>query len=113
MVIIVSRTEDASTNEVMDWLSYYGEQVVRINENASISNLTVEINNINHTIRFKVGDITVDLTSVKSFWFRRGGIHFQKILIKNCNSELTQSINTHLENENLEGISRFLFEPNK
>lgn len=83
----------------MDWLSYYGEQVVRINENASISNLTVEINNINHTIRFKVGDITVDLTSVKSFWFRRGGIHFQKILIKNCNSELTQSINTHLENE--------------
>ena len=47
MVIIVSRTEDASTNEVMDWLSYYGEQVVRINENASISNLTVEINNIN------------------------------------------------------------------
>ena len=99
MVIIVSRTEDASTNEVMDWLSYYGEQVVRINENASISNLTVEINNINHTIRFKVGDITVDLTSVKSFWFRRGGIHFQKILTKNCTSELTQSINTHLENE--------------
>ena len=47
MVIIVLRTEDASTNEVMDWLSYYGEQVVRINENASISNLTVEINNIN------------------------------------------------------------------
>lgn len=46
MVIIVSRTEDASTNEVMDWLSYYGEQVVRINENASISNLTVEINNL-------------------------------------------------------------------
>lgn len=77
MVVIFSHDNDFSTCEVIDWLTFYKIQFIKINssEIASLKKLSFEGDLI-----LKVGNTEIDLKDVTAFWFRKGGLnlHYSK-----------------------------------
>ena len=76
MILILSSKFDQSTNSVIDWLNYMGEDVVRLNkdDNRYIFNaLDSKGIYFTDTISNKV----VNLLEAKSCWWRRTGVGFR------------------------------------
>lgn len=69
MVLIISEEADYSTNVVIDWLLFYNEKFVRINEE---DNLNVDFNGTD--IVFKKDDCSFSFNEIKSVWYRRGDL---------------------------------------
>ena len=82
MHVIVTSADDQSTNQVMDWLLHFDEQVVRINPQD-----TLEMNNMqllngvadySITVHKENGTIAqIQSSEVQSFWYRRGCFRFE------------------------------------
>lgn len=82
MLWIISSEDDGSTNQVIDWLTYYGKKFVRTNETDKIISVDMELGR-----RFLLvfqrtnGDVyEVDVEKIKSYWYRRGEIKIGDIV---------------------------------
>lgn len=93
MIIIQTSANDASTQSVIQWLSFFGEDFLRLDDNTF-----VEIKRLdrNHVILLLNGE-EVDFNKIKSFWYRRGHFFLRKENEKN-------SLNIFLKKENEEAF---------
>lgn len=112
MIIILSVNGDSSTNEVISWLNYFRAPWIRINEDDHISfeRLAYKNNKIT-AFRLRVNNDLVDLTTVKSYWYRRGGLNNskqRKRRPKFSDSAVQENINVYLEEE-IDNVFNFVY----
>lgn len=112
MILIISRTEDLSTDYCVEWFRYLGVDVKRINENSSL-NLLQKIVPKDETVQIKLEISSVDLNEISFVWFRRGHIlhRHRQMTTRQEDSFLPQgysSIDHYLENEN-NSLTEFLY----
>lgn len=70
MVIICSNENDITTFDVIDWLRFYNEEYIIINENTKLE----FINYKNSKIKLKVDNISITVDENTAFWYRRGEV---------------------------------------
>lgn len=103
MLLILSDSDDVSTNKVIDWLLFYKIPFFRINGVDSINEVKIYLSNQNSNFSFKVdkkNDFVYFLSYEKltCFWYRRGylNIKYRKLLDEGIEEN---SINSYLERE--------------
>lgn len=95
MILIQSSSDDFSTSMVSQWLCYYNEVFIRLNDNSTITDLNI----LDNSIKFKINQTTINLNSIKKYWYRRGHFEFQKT--KNISlSTIENRINNYNRSEN-------------
>lgn len=75
MIVIQSSADDLSTRDVMDWLLYLerGVSIARFDGVLSVDNVSLYIgDNEDKKSNIVVNGQRLDITSIKSSWFRRG-----------------------------------------
>ncbi len=93
MVIIVSESTDASTNFVIDWISYYKKKILRLNRDDFFDNnshhIMMELSPNNSWPKLKI--LGHDISSeMKSIWFRRSSyFHLGNDLLSEIKEETT------------------------
>jgi ATP-GRASP peptide maturase of grasp-with-spasm system len=97
MVVILSSEDDQSTNDVIDWLNFYGKDFIRINPSDTIADIQI---NTSLGFRFSVNGIIVDIANVSSFWYRRGTIKIETYQIQDDIFPFSNALNKHLKIEN-------------
>jgi ATP-GRASP peptide maturase of grasp-with-spasm system len=108
MTLIISEENDVSTGYVMDYLAYYNEPCIRVNEKDFIQDIYLQLfSHSGNECIVQFGTKKVNLSKIKSFWFRRGGISFDTMIHANLNPELITEINKHLKEE-CQTIEQFL-----
>lgn len=81
MILIFSINHDASTNQVIDWLHYYNEDVLRINGDDSCYSY---VGSDEHEILFRnnlTGKV-YNLKDAKACWWRRTALRFEQLYSK-------------------------------
>ena len=75
MVLIFSEYEDASTDEVIDWLNFYRINYLRVNPTDTIAiHRHYTIGKNKNLANICVNGTNVDIEDINSIWYRRGGI---------------------------------------
>lgn len=105
MILISSITKDEATANIIDWLIYYNEKFIRINE-TDILNIKVEINNKEESVSLYEKNKHINLCDINSYWYRRGNFQIKNQLLPNKNS-VTKIINNYVLDES-EHLSMFL-----
>ena len=75
MVLIQSDSNDASTNDVLDWLYYLSDNsrdIVRVNDTQNIKAVTIHIHNGASAISMKTADGELNTDVMQRYWYRRG-----------------------------------------
>jgi ATP-GRASP peptide maturase of grasp-with-spasm system len=78
MILILSENNDFTTNEVIKWLHLYEKNYIRVHEYELF-----EIKVIDKRILLKSERNSFYIDDIKSVWFRRGGIKFNRIQFQN------------------------------
>ncbi len=73
MVVILSDETDESTNQVIDWIHFFGRKFIRINPSDQIDEVTVSDWNVS----IRLNDRVVDLSEVTAYWYRRGFLNLK------------------------------------
>lgn len=73
MILIFTISNDVSTSNVMKWLAYFGEEVVRLNADDTVHEFE-EINATGIFFKNKLTNKTINLLDAKACWWRRRGI---------------------------------------
>lgn len=76
MILIFTHTEDYSVKVVIEWLDYFNEKWIRINDE-KIQLKDVSINNKEINYKIKIADTIIDKKDIKSIWFRGGKIDME------------------------------------
>lgn len=97
MIVILSEENDQSTNDVIDWIAYYGKDYVRINPADAISEMCM---NSNYECRFICRGKQIELNKVTAFWYRRGHLSVLTRRINDNEFLLAETLNKHLKSEN-------------
>jgi ATP-GRASP peptide maturase of grasp-with-spasm system len=80
MVIIFSQKFEPSTAHVMDWLAYLNKPVIRINnDDEAASDIDIHISNDYVNCKFVYKKQLVDISSIDSYWYRRGGLTVKSV----------------------------------
>ena len=102
----------------MDWIEKFGHEVVRINENCQIINITSSFYESENNFTFVLNDgRRISSQNVSSFWFRRGGLRFSQSHFPTMNQSIGINVTNHLKDEILvqtsleEEIMRNFFHP--
>lgn len=76
MVLILSEEQDESTNEVIDWLIHNGRSYLRINheDDWTVKGISINSLGVQEAIITNGKGEDVDLSTVDSYWYRRGSI---------------------------------------
>jgi len=79
LILIFSQERDLSTNQVIEWIQFFGKKFIRINSSARLVDFTLEISDlsVDFSLNFQQanGKITkVVWSAIEYCWFRRGGI---------------------------------------
>lgn len=102
-VLIISDEYDGSTNHVIDWLSSYGCDFIRINETDILTLVEFTINNdyVNIVLEYNCFGIqkTFSLNQIKSVWYRRGKLNLNYKYFEDKNKNIQNSINQYLIKE--------------
>lgn len=75
MIVIFSIYNDFTTSDVIEWLQYYGEEVIRINQEDdfySLDKIDIDANEI--IIRDRKENKTINLLDATAIWYRKGGM---------------------------------------
>lgn len=81
MILIFSINHDASTNQVIDWLHYYGEEVLRINgDDSNYSYVGSDEQEI--LFRNNLTGKVYNLKEAKACWWRRTALRFEQLYSK-------------------------------
>jgi hypothetical protein len=70
MIIILSNENDMSTSHVINWLLFYKQKFLRINDVKKIELLNYRT--VNQSFTFKYNDIIIDSQEIIGYWYRRG-----------------------------------------
>lgn len=101
-VLIFSEEEERTTDQVLEWLDYYGQTYYRINTEDTITCHSVQLTNEGLTFRLVInGQDTLSSSQIKSFWYRRGWASLKK-----PNQSIFQDIT--LEEESTQAIQKQL-----
>ena len=75
MILILSATNDNTTNEVIDWLTFYKKNWLRINETDPIK---VELVLKNQTVKVLIETPSQKfrLDDIETYWYRKGNFNF-------------------------------------
>lgn len=79
MVLIFSNSNDSSTNDVIDWLIYYGVQYIRVNGSDTFELSSFELSSSSFEckiINTKTKTI-IDFSKILVTWYRRGDLVFK------------------------------------
>lgn len=98
MIIINTIEIDITTQKVIDWLIYYGEEFCIINENSFL-----EVHKISKDeMIISVNDKIIEITPDTKYWYRRGTLTFNKNIILNATNvfENKNVIQSYLNKEN-------------
>lgn len=94
----------------MDWIEKFGHEVVRINENCQIINITSSFYESENNFTFVLNDgRRISSQNVSSFWFRRGGLRFSQSHFPTMNQSIGINVTNHLKDEVKTLISYILF----
>ena len=67
MIVIQSSIYDLSTDDVEKWISHYKKRVQRLNDTVCINSILLD-----NDISFSLEDKKLELTKIRSYWYRRG-----------------------------------------
>lgn len=100
-ILILSDEDDATTDDVLDWLDYFEEKYLRINGSncGEFSELRI---NEQGQFDFKISFDNYNLiySQIRSYWYRRGRINLDIQYLKNPdNQKLENTANFSLERE--------------
>jgi len=73
-IIINTVSNDQSTDDILDWLYYFCENPVRLNDEYKCELTTVKIDNEGADFILVSGEKQITLSTIRSFWYRRGKI---------------------------------------
>lgn len=77
MILLITSESDSSTNDIIDWLIYYGVDFLRVNGEEQFKLLSFVLTN--HQFECKLQNVysgeTLDLQKVSAIWYRRGDIN--------------------------------------
>ncbi len=76
MIVIFSNQNDSSTSEVIRWLIKDNHPFIRIDIEEKVSITKLKINNEKEDYQLCYKDQRVNLSDIKSIWYRRGGMSF-------------------------------------
>lgn len=99
MILILSQEFDPSTDEVINWLEYYGVKYFRLNDTDICKIKSVELKNGDLNFMIEANSKKISLNKLSSYWYRRGLFNIdysKKIKEKN---ELHRSLNKFIEDE--------------
>lgn len=85
MILILSKNKEATTDEVIKWLSVMGKKFIRVHEDEIF-----EIKTKNKRIYIESERNTFFIDDISSVWYRRGGLKFKRWQYNNL------SINIHM-----------------
>lgn len=110
MILLISTEFDRSTDEVIDWLNYFGSAYLRINKEDIIESLIVKINNNKTTYVIKTISKQIDIDEIRSFWYRKNGITIRPYYNNRFVSKNTEKFIKFLKNEKniLEAFIEFI-----
>jgi len=100
MILLLSQEYEESTNNVIDWLTYYKADYIRCNgDNFDLNEFFFQLSNDHEDTVSGLSALPKDINVV---WYRRwgnmGGVSFIKD--EDMDREFCVSINTHLKHEN-------------
>ena len=90
MILIFSIHEDPSTNHIVDWLTYYGEKVFRINSSDDVVKYFERFPNT--FLSSNSSELKND--SIKSVWFRRPPLCITHPIFRNREKKMIDSFFT-------------------
>lgn len=105
MILILSSSDDISTQHVIDWLAYNNLTYIRVNEDTLFECVEISFGEKGLTCTFQIQDQLVKLENIKAYWYRRG-LLTQNIPISGT-EEWEKQIAAHLSEE-WESLSAFI-----
>lgn len=115
-VSILSEDDDISTDDVIDWLIYFGADVIRINEGDIIQKIAIRISDLQHNCMLQTSfddtANTLDSEQISSMWYRRGDFSITDNILKNDRLRINNSNQNHinfLTNE-IDVIKHYLYD---
>lgn len=75
MILVLSNEFDQSTCDVIDWLYFYDQNFVRINESDMIRLERITLRDGDVRVCILHNEMKIDLEDVQSYWYRRGEIN--------------------------------------
>ncbi len=100
MILIISSTDDATTNDVIDWLRHFNADFIRISDESKIKLLQSKINNKETDVLLEINGQQLWLSTITSCWYRRSWFGISKWIMKSADEELNYGINRQLFEEN-------------
>ncbi len=102
-VLIISDIHDQSTYSVIDWLIFFDQEYLLINDNF-ITFKSLQITSEKVQFRIKHKGLTIDSTDIASFWYRRG-----RLSVAIVDYSISENSNwTNYITEEMEDVSKFL-----
>lgn len=99
MILILSESSDKTTNEVIDWITFFNKDFIRINDSDACYIESIVLNNSYSDIIFKLNDKTIRFSNIVSYWYRRGNFSFDIPKIKFNNILHEKEIKSNLWQE--------------
>lgn len=101
MILIISREDDRSTNDVIDWLRMLNKQFVRVSAEIAIKLESVSIDEYSDII-IELDKKTYSLSQFKSIWYRRSWLRldnewFESGLDQDFDNDLNKQLLTERE----------------
>lgn len=114
MIWILSSLEDRSTNDVINWIEYFGNKFIRTSIDDQIFIESIYFTSNNFDIKFSINNISYKLSEIKRFWYRRSEFNF-KFPNRDTNMfsnsiQINKKILKHLNYEQNELIRFFISE---
>jgi hypothetical protein len=96
MILISSDQYDSSTNHVIDWLTSFKKQFIRINKNDDY-----KISFINSKLNLNFQGKSIDFNTIKGYFYRRGKIHHKQgdnsiVYLSDISKEHSQIIDEYI-----------------
>ena len=108
MVLLLSQEYELSTEDVIDWLHYFKQNFIRVNQEDVISLLNISMDKNNKwVIKFSKNSESIELKKVKSYWYRRGRFNIFPSSIKTDDNNFNNTLNNQIRSE-IESLHDFL-----
>lgn len=72
MAFILSAARDEATNGIIDYINWYGQSSVRLNEEVTIDDFTLKLGNDSIDLSIESRDSGKYFSEMTNFWYRRG-----------------------------------------
>lgn len=84
MILIQTNSDDPTTDDVLSWLFYLGNNtdVLRVNDIQEVNKVKYNINNQEECFLVQSNNITIDSLFISKFWYKRGMFSFRGIVEK-------------------------------